>query len=119
MALGLIDAHRYGPEERLRCHASTTAAGIRDPSVTICLTSAKWSGCSEPRPTQSRHPDWSTPRTPELAAPAARVDAADGFVGGKAYGVDGAIGAAKVVLDQLTWWAGTLRTARATHPYNS
>ncbi|MFF2189330.1 NADPH-dependent FMN reductase [Streptomyces sp. NPDC058155] len=140
------------------------------------------------------HPDWGTPRTPELAALAARVVAADGFVvltpeynhsfpaslktfidlhhteweakavgfvsyggvggglraveqlrliftelhctsvreivsfhngwdhfseGGKAYEVDGAIGAAKVMLDQLTWWAGALRTARASHPYQT
>ncbi|MEV8411565.1 NAD(P)H-dependent oxidoreductase [Streptomyces niveus] len=140
------------------------------------------------------HPDWATPPTPELAALAARVVAADGFVvltpeynhsfpaglknfidlhhtewegkavgfvsyggvggglraveqlrlvftelhcasvreivsfhngwdhfgeGGKAYEVDGAIGAAKVMLDQLTWWARALRTARASHPYNS
>ncbi|MEV8366869.1 NADPH-dependent FMN reductase [Streptomyces niveus] len=140
------------------------------------------------------HPDWGTPPTPELAALAARVVAADGFVvltpeynhsfpaglknfidlhhtewegkavgfvsyggvggglraveqlrlvftelhcasvreivsfhngwdhfgeGGKAYEVDGAIGAAKVMLDQLTWWARALRTARASHPYNS
>ncbi|MFD3519158.1 NADPH-dependent FMN reductase [Streptomyces sp. NPDC058653] len=138
------------------------------------------------------HPDWGTPRTPELAALAARVDAADGFVvltpeynhsfpaslknfidlhrtewqakavgfvsyggaggglraveqlrlvfaelhctsiresvsfhagwdhfgeGGKAYDVNGAVGAAKVMLDQLIWWARALRTARATHPY--
>ncbi|MGW8452422.1 NADPH-dependent FMN reductase [Streptomyces niveus] len=140
------------------------------------------------------HPDWGTPPTPELAALAARLVAADGFVvltpeynhsfpaglknfidlhhteweakavgfvsyggvggglraveqlrlvltelhcasvreivsfhngwdhfgeGGKAYEVDGAIGAAKVMLDQLTWWATALRTARASHPYQT
>ncbi|MFD5897136.1 NADPH-dependent FMN reductase [Streptomyces sp. NPDC060366] len=140
------------------------------------------------------HPDWGTPPTPELAALAARVADADGYViltpeynhsfpaslktfidlhhteweakavgfvsyggvggglraveqlrlvltelhcasvreivsfhngwdhfdeGGKAYEVDGAIGTAKVMLDQLTWWARALRTARASHPYKS
>ncbi|WP_327355089.1 NADPH-dependent FMN reductase [Streptomyces sp. NBC_01304] len=37
---------------------------------------------------------------------------------GKAHDPQGAAGAAKVLLDQLTWWAEALRTARATNPYN-
>ncbi|MFD4634602.1 NADPH-dependent FMN reductase [Streptomyces sp. NPDC058284] len=38
--------------------------------------------------------------------------------GGRAYDEDGAAGAAKVMLDQLAWWANALRTARTAHPYN-
>jgi hypothetical protein len=30
---------------------------------------------------------------------------------------DGCNAAAKVMLDQLTWWASALRTARAARPY--
>ncbi|WP_306321525.1 MULTISPECIES: NADPH-dependent FMN reductase [unclassified Streptomyces] len=36
---------------------------------------------------------------------------------GPAHDEQGAAGAAKVMLDQLAWWAHALRTARATHPY--
>ncbi|MFD8573286.1 NADPH-dependent FMN reductase [Streptomyces sp. NPDC059639] len=36
---------------------------------------------------------------------------------GPAHDVDGAAGAAKVLLDQLDWWAHALRTARAERPY--
>ncbi|MEV5607749.1 NAD(P)H-dependent oxidoreductase [Streptomyces sp. NPDC052225] len=36
---------------------------------------------------------------------------------GAAHDEDGASGAAKVMLDQLHWWARALRTARAEHPY--
>ncbi|WP_055702746.1 MULTISPECIES: NADPH-dependent FMN reductase [Streptomyces] len=37
--------------------------------------------------------------------------------GGRAHDKDGAPGAAKVMLDQLAWWAKALRTARAENPY--
>lgn len=36
---------------------------------------------------------------------------------GPAHDPQGAAGAAKVLLDQLTWWARALRTARAENPY--
>ncbi|MCQ4214158.1 NADPH-dependent FMN reductase [Streptomyces longispororuber] len=37
--------------------------------------------------------------------------------GGPAHDEQGAAGAAKVMLDQLDWWARALRTARAETPY--
>ncbi|MEU7584488.1 NAD(P)H-dependent oxidoreductase [Streptomyces sp. NPDC041068] len=37
--------------------------------------------------------------------------------GGRAHEEDGAAGAAKVMLDQLAWWAKALHTARAENPY--
>ncbi|MFH8609022.1 NADPH-dependent FMN reductase [Streptomyces sp. NPDC018029] len=37
--------------------------------------------------------------------------------GGPAYAEDGPVGAAKVMLDQLAWWAKALRTARTENPY--
>ncbi|MBO1338048.1 NADPH-dependent FMN reductase [Streptomyces sp. VRA16 Mangrove soil] len=37
---------------------------------------------------------------------------------GPAHDPEGASGAAKVLLDQLDWWAHALRTARAERPYN-
>ncbi|WP_306336950.1 NADPH-dependent FMN reductase [Streptomyces sp. KL118A] len=36
---------------------------------------------------------------------------------GRAHDENGAVGAAKVLLDQLAWWAKALHTARAEHPY--
>ncbi|WP_328632856.1 NADPH-dependent FMN reductase [Streptomyces sp. NBC_00356] len=36
---------------------------------------------------------------------------------GPAHDEQGAAGAAKVMLDQLAWWAHALRTARTEHPY--
>ncbi|MET9549436.1 NAD(P)H-dependent oxidoreductase [Streptomyces sp. NPDC006627] len=36
---------------------------------------------------------------------------------GRAHEQDGAAGAAKVMLDQLAWWAKALRTARTENPY--
>ncbi|NGO79850.1 NAD(P)H-dependent oxidoreductase [Streptomyces sp. YC504] len=37
---------------------------------------------------------------------------------GKAHDPQGAAGAAKTMLDQLDWWARTLRAGRAERPYN-
>ncbi|MFJ9180994.1 NADPH-dependent FMN reductase [Streptomyces sp. NPDC102360] len=37
---------------------------------------------------------------------------------GPAHDEQGAAGAAKVMLDQLNWWAHALRTARAENPYS-
>ncbi|WP_330331364.1 NAD(P)H-dependent oxidoreductase [Streptomyces sp. NBC_00536] len=39
--------------------------------------------------------------------------------GGKAHDPQGAAGAAKTLLDRLTWWTTTLREGRTARPYNS